>query len=176
MTKLTDTQLVLLSAAAAREDRAILPAADTLAVGKASLSSALNSLLKKGLIAEKPAVASAAVWREEDDQRFTLVATVAGLEAIGVELSGADAPPVPTPTPEQAKGRRTNGKADAVLTLLRRPEGASIADMSGVTNWQAHTIRAFLSGLRKKGVEITRTKDEGGKAIYRIAGVEEAAS
>lgn len=175
MTKLTDTQLVILSAAAARDDRAVLPPPDSLTLNKASLTTVLNSLLKKGLIAEQPMTPGATQWREADNQRLTLVATTAGLEAIGVETPDGETSPASEPIPEQRKIGRTSGKADAVLSLLRRPEGASIADMNAVTDWQAHSIRAFLSGLRKNGTEVARGKDDGGKAVYRIVDTQEAA-
>ena len=176
MTKLTDTQLVILSAAAARDDRAVLPPPHSLTLNKASLTMVLNSLLKRGLIAEQPMTPGATLWREADNQRLTLVATTAGLEAIGVETPDGETSPAAEPIPEQRKLGRTSGKADAVLSLLRRPDGASIADMNAVTDWQAHSIRAFLSGLRKKGTEVARGKDDGGRAVYRIIDTQEAAS
>ena len=174
MSKLTDTQLVILSAAAARSDNAVLPPPASLTLNKAALTKVINSLLTRGLIAEKQAAAADAIWREDGDQRLTLFVTATGLEAIGI-----DSPEHLDQQPEQrqegvggkAPGRGT-GKPDAVLALLKRPEGAGIADMSDVTGWQAHSIRAFISGLRKKGLEISRTKDDAGKAVYRIGGGE----
>ncbi|MGE0665791.1 MAG: DUF3489 domain-containing protein [Sphingomonadales bacterium] len=170
MSKLTDTQLVFLAAAAARPNKAVLPPPETVTLSKSALTKVINSLLLGGLIAESPAERGEPVWREDGDQALSLSITAVGLEAIGVETGqpqpvlDSQAPPIADkPTP-----RRGTGKVDAVLTLLRRPEGASIAEMNAVTEWQAHSIRAFLSGLRKQGTEITRTKDEAGKAIYRI--------
>ncbi|MGE0666121.1 MAG: DUF3489 domain-containing protein [Sphingomonadales bacterium] len=169
MSKLTDTQLVILSAAAAREDHTVLPPPTSLTLNKAALTTVLKSLIKRGLIAEQPAATGMAIWREDGDHRNTLVIAAAGLEAIGVETNeSASKSPVRESDEGNVKGRRSSGKTDDVLALLRRTEGASIADMNGVTNWQAHSIRAFLSGLRKRGVEVTRSKDDGGKAIYRI--------
>lgn len=176
MSQLTDIQLVILSAAAAREDRAVLPLPETLTLNKMSLTTVINSLLKRGLIAEEPAAVGRLVWREEGDQRFRLVITTTGLQTIGVEAQDIDALPSPVVASNRPVARQPNRKAAAVLELLGRAEGAGIADMHELTQWQAHTIRAFLSGLRKKGMEISRSKDEAGKAVYRVIIAEEAAS
>ncbi len=57
MPKLTDTQLVILSAAAKRRDGAVLPLPRSLKVNKAAATTVLKSLLKKGLLKEWPAAA-----------------------------------------------------------------------------------------------------------------------
>ena len=58
-------------------------------------------------------------------------------------------------------------KTMQVLALLQREEGASLAELTQATGWQAHSARAFLTGLKQKGHIITRDKDEGGSR-YRI--------
>jgi hypothetical protein len=63
-------------------------------------------------------------------------------------------------------GRQT--KRDTVVKLLRRPKGASVADLQKATGWQPHSIRAALTGLRKRGHEIAREKDDSGVTRYRI--------
>ena len=61
-------------------------------------------------------------------------------------------------------------KSATILKLLRRPKGASIAQLQKATDWQAHSIRAALTGLRKKGHEIERSsKDRKGATVYRMA-------
>ncbi len=85
MPKLTDSQLVILSAAARRQDGTVLPLPKSLKVNKADSATVLKSLLKKGLVAERPAEADAAHWREtRDGGRTALAITDAGLQAIGV--------------------------------------------------------------------------------------------
>lgn len=59
-------------------------------------------------------------------------------------------------------------KTDAVIKLISRVHGASLAQLQKSTGWQPHTVRAVLSGLRKKGHTIERTKSEGGESVYRI--------
>ena len=59
-------------------------------------------------------------------------------------------------------------KTDAVIRLLKRPQGASIAQLQKPTGWQPHSVRAALTGLRKKGHEITRDENDAGVTVYRI--------
>lgn len=60
-------------------------------------------------------------------------------------------------------------KASIVEVLLTRKGGASLEALCEATGWQAHTCRAFLTGLRKKGREVIRASDKDGKSIYLIA-------
>jgi hypothetical protein len=62
--------------------------------------------------------------------------------------------------------KRPGGKVDAILTLVRRPEGARIAELQKATGWQPHSVRAALTGLRKRGIDVTRSK-EGDATVYR---------
>ncbi|MBS0472434.1 MAG: DUF3489 domain-containing protein [Proteobacteria bacterium] len=63
-------------------------------------------------------------------------------------------------------------KHEAVLTLLRRKQGASLAEIQSATNWQAHSIRGFLSGTVKKrlGLKLQSSKAKDGERRYAIAG------
>ena len=59
----------------------------------------------------------------------------------------------------------------ATLTgLLRRPEGATLTDLTTATGWQAHSVRGAIAGALKKkaGLAITSEKIEGERR-YRIA-------
>ena len=59
-------------------------------------------------------------------------------------------------------------KSDKVITQLSRAKGASLDEICKATNWQPHSARAFLTGLRKKGFVIPREpRGEEGTA-YRI--------
>ena len=52
------------------------------------------------------------------------------------------------PIPVQPEGDKVNPtKTATILKLLRRPKGASIAQLQKATDWQAHNIRAVLTGL-----------------------------
>ena len=46
-------------------------------------------------------------------------------------------------------------KQEAVLNLLRRDEGATVAQIAEATKWASHTVRGFLAGLKKKGFQVT---------------------
>ena len=67
----------------------------------------------------------------------------------------------------QAKTNKPT-KAAIVGKLLSRPRGASLGDIAAATGWQAHSIRAFLTGLRKKGVNLEREQRRDGATGYRI--------
>ncbi len=58
-------------------------------------------------------------------------------------------------------------KQAAILDLVRRAKGASIDDLTSATGWQAHSVRAALTGLRKRGHDIERSV-ESGASRYRI--------
>lgn len=64
---------------------------------------------------------------------------------------------------------KRESKADLVLGLLQRPEGATIDQLVAATGWLPHTTRAALTGLKKKGHVITSEKLEGQGRVYRVA-------
>lgn len=73
----------------------------------------------------------------------------------------------------QASRPHPTSKAGIVLALLEAPEGATLARLMAVTGWQAHTTRAALTGLRKRGFPIAIAKgpvaDGATVSTYRIA-------
>jgi hypothetical protein len=78
--------------------------------------------------------------------------------------------------PIKAKSRATPrhprlSKTDAILDLLKQPDGASIADIIKATDWQPHSIRAFLSATTAKrlGHAVISEKPASGDRRYRIA-------
>lgn len=74
--------------------------------------------------------------------------------------------PVPSVS-QQPTAPRAPTKADRLVTMLRSPDGASIEEMSNNLGWLPHTLRAALTGLRKKGHAIVRGQ-QGSVTVYRI--------
>jgi hypothetical protein len=68
-----------------------------------------------------------------------------------------------------SKNGTPTGKAGTILALLSRPKGARINELQKATGWQAHSIRAAITGLRKRGITITRSQDNG-VTVYRADG------
>jgi DNA-binding MarR family transcriptional regulator len=68
---------------------------------------------------------------------------------------------------------REGSKIATVIEMLRRANGASVEELTSATGWLPHTTRAALTGLRKRGLVVERTKEERRKriaTIYRIVG------
>jgi hypothetical protein len=90
MAQLSDSQLVVLSAACQRPDQSVYPLTAKLPGGAAA--KVLGSLLKKALIREVQAKREDAVWREDKKRgRLTLRATPAAFHALGIEQDEAPA-------------------------------------------------------------------------------------
>ena len=72
----------------------------------------------------------------------------------------------------KAKGTRSGSKAEKVLELMKRKEGATLAEIAKATDWQSHSIRGFVSGhvTKKLGLKVESTKSEAGERTYRIVG------
>jgi hypothetical protein len=190
MTKLTDTQRIILSAASQRTDRLALPLPKSLKGG--AVIKVIGPLLDKGLLDEVDANRKLGdpVWRETGDGHgVTLIITDAGLVAIGVELDGppqavthgaeaseaaqapaeASSPPAPAAAPRERKTREGTKQA-LVIEMLRRPEGATIAEIAEASGWLHHTIRGMIAGALKKklGMAIESSKDDERGRIYRL--------
>ena len=75
----------------------------------------------------------------------------------------------PEPTGEAAAPPVKTTKLSALMTLLRRPEGARIAELCTATGWQAHSVRGAIAGTVKKKLGLTVSSDasEAGR-VYRM--------
>lgn len=71
-------------------------------------------------------------------------------------------------TPTMPIVPRPASKANLILDLLKRPDGATIPQLVGATGWLPHTTRAALTGLKKKGHAVTSSKATGEDRIYRV--------
>ena len=72
---------------------------------------------------------------------------------------------------KEAKVPREFSKKNIILDLLRRPKGATMAEIAKATDWQNHSIRGFISGnlTKKMGLTVESTKNEAGERTYRVA-------
>ena len=165
MTQLSNTQTLILKAAAEREARIALPLPDSLRGGAAA--KVVGALLAKGLLEEVDADMNKndPVWRESGDgHAVTLIATDAGLAAIGIEPEHAQAELPKTST------LREGTKQATLIAMLRTSDGATIEEIIVATGWQSHTVRGAISGALKKklGLEVTSEKIENRGRVYKL--------
>ena len=79
------------------------------------------------------------------------------------------AAPKTKPAKPSPKGKET--KQQRLIAMLRRPDGATIAQMAKASGWQPHTVRGAIAGAIKKklGLAVIAAKENRGR-VYRIAG------
>jgi hypothetical protein len=189
MARLTDTQLIILSNAAARDDGiAVVPPK----MNKAVALKVGASLTARKLLRELCSKTGMPVWREDDDSRsISLMITRAGRDAIGVddeeamqlprsegELAPRSLPrgkgygrksSASTPPTLNRASPRAGTKQALVIEMLGAHGGATLDSLVQATGWLPHTTRAALTGLRKRGFSIDRSREAGRPSMYRIA-------
>jgi hypothetical protein len=81
-----------------------------------------------------------------------------------------EAPATGTKTRKQVASKPKT-KLAQLETMLRRPDGATVEQISKSLDWQAHSVRGAMSGALKKkqGLIITSEKTDTGRRVYRIA-------
>ena len=187
--RLNDAQLILLSTAAGREDRMVLPPPQSVPFDDPKTEKALQGLLKRSLVEEVEVPLNAPTWRIGDaDQPLGLVIAAAGFDAIGLSEMAGDTPASakkethPTrskrrgedvhkskatekpmsrrPKAQEGKPAGQKTKAGALLTLLRRKSGATLPQLVEATGWQPHSVRGFLSGTVKTRMGLALTSEK----------------
>jgi hypothetical protein len=121
-----------------------------------------------------------------------LVAGIAITAEAAPRANASSATPVAPPTPDVApqevpaktratrvreppvgttnKALREGSKTEAILALIKRPDGASLKEIMQATNWQAHSVRGFISGTlgKKMSLTVVSTKTSDGERIYSL--------
>src|SRR5437588_2661777 len=79
------------------------------------------------------------------------------------------------PEPEPQSDAKRPSKQDKVISMLRRPEGATVDEVATAMGWQRHTVRGLFSGTLKKkpGLTLASAQEERGR-VYHIAAPEQA--
>jgi hypothetical protein len=184
MTRLSNTQLVILGAAAQRADLSVLPLPDSLKLKGGALAKVMDSLRNRGLIRvlgadggpERVVITSegmAAIGVETDGDEAPVGATRPDAAPTSAETGAADEGPAeaaeadtvaapaagePEAAPRQPGARptaRAGTKQALMIDMLKRPEGATVEQIAAATGWQHHTIRGAISGALKKKLGLT---------------------
>jgi hypothetical protein len=77
---------------------------------------------------------------------------------------------VAQPAGKQASTPSAESKGAKILAMIGRAKGATLTEIMKATDWQAHSVRGFLSTAAKKhNLNIESTKNEAGERVYKIA-------
>lgn len=169
MTRLNNRQIALLSHAASRPQGNVLPLPEDMQMKGGGLAQMLKALERRGLVRRQ----GDDVWAITRDGRATVADEVDNdknskqedrVSPVATEdLDAGDAETDKTP-----RFRPATRQAQ-LLALLQREEGADIDEMVQLTGWQPHSVRAVLTGFRKRGVVVNRTKEGNGVNVYRAS-------
>lgn len=168
MTKLKDRHVAILANAANRADGSVLPLPEGMQLKGGALAAVRRSLERRGLVQHT----AEDVWTVTETGRAAISRT-AGTEA-NERKDNSAATEVATAKPDGGDYHdtpeplyRPGTRQAQLLEVLQRDEGADIEEMVQLTGWQPHSVRAVLTGFRKRGIEVTRTKEGNGVSVYR---------
>ena len=185
MSKLTDTQMLVLASACERADGI---ATRPKALNRTAVVKVAAKLLEQGLVQEMPAKLGWPIWRMNDEGKaFSLKILKPGRAVIKGRAKGApmgspaEASPTgssrshdggdrqPAETSAMTAQPKAGSKRNLILAMMQREGGATIGDLVAATGWLPHTTRAALTGLRKSGIAIARSRDpQTDTSVYRI--------
>ena len=173
MAKLTDSQLIVLSKAVAREDgAAVVPPK----LNKAAATKIGSSLIGRKLMREIRSKPGMPIWRADENGRsMSLVVTRAGRNAIGIDKAVETDRPISDHHPAGA-APRAGSKQALVIEMLSKHQGTTLDALAKATGWLPHSTRAALTSLRKRGFAVERIRNETKGSLYRIANGSDAAA
>jgi hypothetical protein len=139
-----------------------------MAIASGALSST-NGGLSRSQVGPARAIELSA-WRRdaETGEVFSLKLTAAGVRAIsGEQVSPKKADNAPSNVAQEGAPRE-GSKLAKVVGLMRRSHGATVVDLMEATGWLAHTTRASITGLRKRGfaVIVDRSNKKSGTTYH----------
>jgi len=157
MPKLSDSQLVVLSAACQRSDRCVYPV--TLKLKGNAAGNVLKSLVAKGLLEEISGRADDTLWRHDDDGRpLTLRATDTAFEVLGIDAETGAPATVSDATPTARKGKRTGRtkakRGGANLKKAKRDKGRSKTRTPRTARTDSKQAQLIAMLKRAKGASI----------------------
>jgi hypothetical protein len=172
---LTDTQRVVLAAAAARESGLVLPLPTSLGNNRGTHGIILKSLIERKLLTERPAQPGETVWREtEDFVRMTLSIAAAGLEAIGIAaVTETGSLPSDLDVTAERIGRSSGDVVEAAAAKQQLASAATNGSNAGAaTGPRAGSKLAILIGLlrRPAGATIPDLTEATGWLAHSIRG------
>ncbi len=100
------------------------------------------------------AAAVLAAWDDEANRQADMITALDGpMQVLRAALAGKQSRPAREPGAPRKP--REGTKQGTVLAMLRREEGATIAQICEATGWQQHTVRGFFAGLKKRqGIQV----------------------
>jgi len=155
MTKLTDTEQVILTATTRNNGTVPTRQRSKSKADPRAYGAAVASLLKKGILEfSGPA-------REGDFTKDGQKLALANTETLE---------PPKKATVRSERKTRDGTKQAMIIELLKRPGGATLAEIVEATGWQAHTVRGAMAGALKKklGLTVTSEKDAVRGRVYRV--------
>jgi Protein of unknown function (DUF3489) len=174
MPKLTDTQLIILAAAAKREDRCILPLPRKVKLEAEAAAAIFKTLIKRKLVTARPAKGSEAGWRESPGaDRIALVITETGLQAIGAAPQ-EDLPAGRSKPEGTAKRSRSPSRPASTRSAPGKPSRPPrVHGRSSANSPRSGRKQEQMIGLlhRPEGASIAEMAKASGWQVHSLRGV-----
>ncbi|WP_020372056.1 DUF3489 domain-containing protein [Rhizorhabdus wittichii] len=133
----------------------LLPAPTNIAKYDVLVREAAGLLIDCGLADEIEVTEPAMSWRADDTKLYGARINDAGREATATDDAVS------------LSAQKAGNKKAQIIVLMKRRGGASLAEITETTGWLPHSVRAVLSGPRKKGYESSRAASDAG-SVYSI--------